>query len=233
MAEAAWPDSVYDRVYKLDRHEKQRFIYMAHRNGSEHLCLTSIKVPRNTHIRAPVMTELKINCTVIIHKCQGNPKISFCKIYGNDCKAVDQSNHIKTMWRNFAQQEGMLFLTFLNISMDDAGLYRCKSQNSVSHHINVTVTDVFLANKDNSVSGNQSSTSNEINKMEVLQWFWPKVSLLVGLVVTVITVSLSIIRCQGGKSARKDTTTTVQYMETQRSDLTTPSPPHHNIHPSA
>ncbi|KAA0722217.1 hypothetical protein E1301_Tti019765 [Triplophysa tibetana] len=44
------------------------------------------------------------------------------------------------MWKNITQQEGMLFLTFLNISMDDAGLYRCKNQNSVSHHINVTVT---------------------------------------------------------------------------------------------
>ncbi|KAA0713561.1 hypothetical protein E1301_Tti023135 [Triplophysa tibetana] len=42
--------------------------------------------------------------------------------------------------QNITQQERMLFLMFLNLSMDDAGLYRCKGQNSMSHHINVTVT---------------------------------------------------------------------------------------------
>ncbi|KAI7811495.1 putative B- and T-lymphocyte attenuator-like [Triplophysa rosa] len=197
---------------------------------SEPLCIIAIKVPRNTQFRAPVMTVLKINCTVIIENCKGNPTVSWCKIYGNDCKALNHSNDIKPMWKNTTQRDGIAVLTFLNISMDDAGSYRCKSQHSVSHGMKVTVT----AHKENSGSGNQSNTSYEINQKEGLQWFWPYVSIcggLVGLVVIVITVSLFIIRCQGRKSARKETTTTIQYMKTQRSDPTTPSRPHHNSHP--
>lgn len=98
-------------------------------------------MPRNTVFRACVMTELKINCTISQHGCHRSPRVSWCKIYGNHCKALNHSVYIQTEWKIMTEHEGMAFLIFLNISMEDAGLYRCKEgDNSVSHAINVTVT---------------------------------------------------------------------------------------------
>jgi len=101
-----------------------------------------IRVPRNTLFRARVMTKLKINCTVTQPEgCHRSPQVSWCKIYGNDCKALNHSNYTETEWKNVTEHEGMAFLTFLKLSMEDTGLYRCKEgDNSVSHAINVTVT---------------------------------------------------------------------------------------------
>ncbi|XP_051560384.1 uncharacterized protein LOC127444846 isoform X3 [Myxocyprinus asiaticus] len=124
-------------------------------NGSEINCNASIKVPRHTLFRTPVMTVLKINCSVTIYECK-NPRILWCKIYGNDCKALNDSVYIKSEWRNTAVHGGVAFLTFMNISMEDEGLYRCRvGETSVSHNINVTVT------VGNEVSHNQSKTETK------------------------------------------------------------------------
>ncbi|XP_051558962.1 B- and T-lymphocyte attenuator-like isoform X5 [Myxocyprinus asiaticus] len=195
-------------------------------NGSEINCIATIKVPRNTQFRAHVMTLLIINCTVIVHECQ-NSSIYWCKIYGNDCKALNHSNNIKAEWKSITEHDGIAFLTFLNISTEDEGLYRCRlGETTVSHSINVTVTvgneEVFL---------NQSKTG-DLNTFpkDGLQWLWPYVYIcsgIVGLVVIVMTLSLFIIRRQGTKSTRKNKTTKNQNIGTQRSDQ---SPPHHNTH---
>ncbi|XP_051560383.1 B- and T-lymphocyte attenuator-like isoform X2 [Myxocyprinus asiaticus] len=199
-------------------------------NGSEINCNASIKVPRHTLFRTPVMTVLKINCSVTIYECK-NPRILWCKIYGNDCKALNDSVYIKSEWRNTAVHGGVAFLTFMNISMEDEGLYRCRvGETSVSHNINVTVT------VGNEVSHNQSKT-DDLNKIPGLQWLWPYVYIcsgIVGLVVIVMTVSLLIFRCQETKSARNNKTTKNQYIGTQRTGQAPPSHPHHNTHsPSA
>ncbi|XP_051994125.1 B- and T-lymphocyte attenuator-like [Xyrauchen texanus] len=198
-------------------------------NGSQMNCTSRIMVPRNTLFRAPVMTVLKINCSAK-YECQ-NPRILWCKIYGNHCKAINDSNYIKSEWRNINKHDGISFLTFMNISVEDEGLYRCKvDETAVSHTINVTVT------VGNEVSHNQSKT-DDLNKIPGLQWLWPYVYIcsgIVGLVVIVMTVSLLIFRCQGTKSARNNKTTKNQYIVTQRSDQAPPFHPHHNTHsPSA
>jgi len=104
-----------------------------------------IRVPRNTVFRARVMTKLKINCTVTQYGgCHRSPQVSWCKIYGSNCKALNHSNYIETEWKNVTEHEGMAFLTFLKLSLEDEGLYRCKEgDNSISHAINVTVTGKF------------------------------------------------------------------------------------------
>ncbi|KAF4118638.1 B- and T-lymphocyte attenuator-like isoform X2 [Onychostoma macrolepis] len=198
-------------------------------NGSEMNCYPVIRVPRNTVFLAPVMSVLKINCTITLPGCHRNPRVSWCKIYGNDCKALNYTNHIRTEWKSITEHEWMAFFIFLNISMEDTGFYRCKEgDTTIGHAINVTVTD----NWEDKVSHNQSDTS-DVNSgpTDDLQWLWPYVYIcsgIAGLVVIVITVTLFIIRCQGTKSTRKDMTVKNQYMETQRSDL--PPLPHHNTH---
>ncbi|XP_052402174.1 B- and T-lymphocyte attenuator-like isoform X1 [Carassius gibelio] len=192
------------------------------KNGSEMNCHPVIRVSRNTVFLAPVMSVLKINCTVTLRGCQRKPRVSWCKLYGDECKPLNYSNYIRTEWKNITEQESMAFLVFLNISMEDAGFYRCKEGDmSIGHAINVTVTGhciIFLIdNKVNKVSRNQSNTSN-LGPTDDLEWLWSFVYIcsgIAGLVVTVITVTLLIIRCQGRKSTRFKN----EYMETHISDL--------------
>ncbi|XP_016109303.1 B- and T-lymphocyte attenuator-like [Sinocyclocheilus grahami] len=196
-------------------------------NGSEMNCYSLVRVPRNTVFLAPVMSVLKINCTITLYGCHRNPRVSWCKLYGDVCTSLNYSNHLRTEWTNITEHEGMAFLLFLNISMEDTGFYRCKEGDmSIGHSINVTVTD----NKEDKVSDNQSNKSDlNSGPTDDLQWLWPYVYIcsgIAGLVVIVITVTLFIIRCQGTKSTRKEKTIKNQYMETQRSDL--PPLPHHN-----
>uniref|UniRef100_A0A671KMZ3 Ig-like domain-containing protein n=1 Tax=Sinocyclocheilus anshuiensis TaxID=1608454 RepID=A0A671KMZ3_9TELE len=107
--------------------------------GTEMNCISVIRVPRNTVFRAPVMTELKINCTLTLQGCHRNPRVSWCKLNGSDCKALNYSHHIRTEWKSITEHEWVAFLIFLNISMEDTGSYRCKEgDTSVSHTINVT-----------------------------------------------------------------------------------------------
>ncbi|XP_059407571.1 B- and T-lymphocyte attenuator-like [Carassius carassius] len=190
-------------------------------NGSEMNCISVIRVPRNTVFRAPVMTKLKINCTITLEGCHRIPRVSWCKLNGSDCKAFNYSHHIKTDLKSMKEHEWMAFLFFLNISMEDTGSYRCKvGDTSISHAINVTVTD----KNENEVSSNQSNTRDpNSGQKDDLKWLWPYVYIcsgIAGLVVIVTTVTLLIIRCKGTKSTRKDMTTKNQ----SRAHHNTPSP---------
>ncbi|XP_056313914.1 uncharacterized protein LOC130229239 [Danio aesculapii] len=177
---------------------------------SETQCVVKLKVPRHTVFKASVKTELKINCTVTHYGCQRILIISWCKIYGDGCKALNHSDVIKTEWKNTAEHEGMAFLIFQKISMEDAGLYRCKeSDMSISHLINVTVMVPSVLNPvpdDN------------------LQWLWPYLyicSVILGLVIIMTLLLVNIVQHTGRKSTNKCGKTN-QYLAKQRSDLLLP-----------
>ncbi|XDV15225.1 hypothetical protein PO909_015352 [Leuciscus waleckii] len=171
-------------------------------NRSEELqCVQSIKVPRNTVFRARVMKELKINCTLTQYGCHRSPSISWCKIYGNRCNTFNHSVYIKTEWKNMTEHEVIAFLIFLNISMEDAGLYRCKDgDSSIGHAINVTVTDhniIIILTSMHIIIGDMNTTPKND-----LQWLWPYVYIctgISGLVLVMAITLLYVIRCQGRK----------------------------------
>ncbi|KAK9981128.1 hypothetical protein ABG768_000693 [Culter alburnus] len=206
-------------------------------NGSEQHCNPVLKVQRNTVFKAPVMTVLKINCTVNLTGCVRCPNILWCKIDGNDCKTVKTSGYIKTEWKKTTEHEWVAFLIFLNISMEDAGLYRCKeSETSVSHTINVTVTGhghiqhMMLLLKfiyDNSLKYISMPTIlGDVNTIQNddQQWLWPYVYIcsgIAGLVFIILTL-FYVVERQGRKSTRIDMADKNQYIKTQKSDLLLP-----------
>lgn len=180
-------------------------------------CVTKLKVPRHTVFKSHVMTELKINCPVTHHGCQRIPIISWCKIYGDTCTALNHSDVIKTEWKNTAEHEGMAFLVFQNISMEDAGLYRCKEgKMSLSHAINVTVTVLSVLNP----------VPTEINPVQDddLQWLWPYLYIcsgVLGLVIILTLILVYIVRHKGRKSTNKCGKIN-QYLVKQKTDLLLP-----------
>ncbi|XP_048052966.1 uncharacterized protein LOC125272273 isoform X3 [Megalobrama amblycephala] len=207
-------------------------------NRSELYCNPAIKVPRNTVFKARVMTVLRINCTINLRGCHRSPRVSWCKIDGNDCKALNHSDYIKTEWKNTTEHEGMAFLIFQNISMEDAGLYRCKeSETSVGHAINVTVTadnnkDEFsptpssTKNNKNEFSPTPSSTS-DLNTIQNDDQQWLRLyvyicSGIAGLVFIVLLTLIYVVGRQGRKWTRKDMADKNQYTKTQKSNQLSP-----------
>ncbi|XP_016109296.1 uncharacterized protein [Sinocyclocheilus grahami] len=149
---------------------------------SEMNCYSLVRVPRNTVFLAPVMSVLKINCTITLYGCHRNPRVSWCKLYGDVCTSLNYSNHLRNEWTNITEHEGMTFLVFLNISMEDTGFYRCKEGDmSIGHAINVTVT---------------VPTTVHTPPNDGLQWLWYFVYIcsgIVGLVFIVMIVSFLYI----------------------------------------
>lgn len=113
--------------------------------GSEPNCDVSIMVPRNTVWKVHAMDKLKINCTVDIKsRCLKNMTAKWCRIDDdNTCRPLKYSNYTTINWTQVTNSQRQMFLIFHNISMQDAGLYRCEIQSPatvISHSINVTVT---------------------------------------------------------------------------------------------
>ncbi|KAL7852501.1 hypothetical protein SRHO_G00182860 [Serrasalmus rhombeus] len=110
-------------------------------------CIPTLRVPRNTVWKSPEKETLKINCTVTTEShCWKTVSVSWCKIEDTDhCRPLSHSNHTGTGWRNITEKERKFFLIFWSLSLQDAGLYRCKSDGPVftpSYAINVTVTGI-------------------------------------------------------------------------------------------
>ncbi|XP_052402179.1 uncharacterized protein LOC127949202 isoform X3 [Carassius gibelio] len=198
------------------------------KNVSEMNCHPVIRVSRKAVFLAPVMSVLKINCSITLRGCQRKPRVSWCKLYGDECKALNYSNYIRTEWKNITEQEGMAFLVFQNISMEDTGFYRCKEGDmSISHAINVTVT-ADNTNEEFSLTPNNTipTTVHDLNTPpnDGLQWFWYFVSIcsgIVGLFFMIISF-LYIFRRRGRKSTRKYMANKNQYMETHKKGLLLP-----------
>ncbi|KAL7845607.1 hypothetical protein AOLI_G00237990 [Acnodon oligacanthus] len=191
-------------------------------------CIPSLRVPRNTVWKFPEKETLKINCTVMTEShCWKNLSASWCKIEDTDhCRPLSYSNHSGTGWRNITENERMFFLIFWNLSLQDAGLYRCKSDGPVftaSHTINVTVTasDTHIE----VVSNENRTTNSSVSVPSDLQWLWPYVYIcsgIVGLVLIVLVVALLVIRCQGPKQSKKEKIADLQLNTSQMPPCTPP-----------
>ncbi|KAI4889458.1 hypothetical protein NFI96_011632 [Prochilodus magdalenae] len=106
----------------------------------------------------------------------------------------------------------MFFLIFWSLSVEDAGLYRCRSDAPVStsgHTINVTIA---ASDKEPEVLSNENKTTGHLNnssktgssEMEHLLPYVYICSGILGTVLIVLVVTLFIIRCRGLKHTRKE-----------------------------
>ncbi|XP_036419390.1 uncharacterized protein LOC118803003 [Colossoma macropomum] len=198
-------------------------------------CIPSLRVPRNTVWKFPEKETLKINCTVITEShCWKNLSVSWCKIEDTDhCRPLNQCNYTATEWRNFTENERMFFLIFWSLSLQDAGLYRCKSDGPVattSHTINVTVTAsktyIDVVSNENRTTNSSISEPSDSPMSEL----WPYVYIcsgIAGLVLIVLVVALLIIQCRGPKQSRKEKTADSQSNASQMPPFTPPV--HENI----
>ncbi|KAL6481695.1 hypothetical protein MHYP_G00097750 [Metynnis hypsauchen] len=202
-------------------------------------CIPSLRVPRNTVWKSPEKETLKINCTVITEShCWKILSVSWCKFEdNNDCRPLSHSTHTGTGWRNITEDERMFFLIFWNLSLQDTGPYRCKSDGPVftaSHTINVTVTasdtDVEVVSNEKKTTVNLDSEvlcmknktyirDTEQSVVEPLYLVCP-VAIVVTLVLTIMVLFKTINNKDSEPSLEdKDLLTTVSYGAAEDSSL--------------
>ncbi|XP_039599596.1 uncharacterized protein LOC120522898 [Polypterus senegalus] len=136
------------------------FITCYQTEGEESPCMLTIRVPRNTSWRFTKLSNGIINCSV--NFCE-QPSVRWCKVaQDNICNEINETDSLKTEWRLLTGTSGIFFLTFLSITVNDTGSYRCKAtannsvQSVISHSIAVSVNDITSSPP---VTSNSSSTS--------------------------------------------------------------------------
>ncbi|XP_058262750.1 uncharacterized protein LOC131363839 [Hemibagrus wyckioides] len=193
-------------------------------------CFPSIMVPRNMVWRARVMDILMINCTVVseVH-CWKNIEVSWCRITEiNECRHF-HSKHTITGWKSITESKRLLFLIFWKISFQDAGLYRCEMispTSSMSHAINVTVTDIHtdcdVVSTETITAGTPAVTVpvTDITHTHLIgeKWFYVICFSVFGVA---LFLAVLLIMSRGLKKFLEDevTMTTVTYEETEKSSV--------------
>ncbi|XP_047659449.1 B- and T-lymphocyte attenuator-like isoform X2 [Tachysurus fulvidraco] len=180
--------------------------------GTTEDCFPAIRVPRNTVWKAREMDNLRINCTVESESnCWNKIYVTWCKIdLKNECIHLNHSNHTTTEWKHINESPRLFFLIFQNVSMQDAGLYRCmiiSPAPSISHNINVTVTE-YVPDSSTASQVTQGTTINA-NTNTTAHPTWPQSYVYicsgVGVLVFIVVVSVIFICCRGKKKSVKKT----------------------------
>ncbi|KAK5891278.1 hypothetical protein CgunFtcFv8_018549 [Champsocephalus gunnari] len=121
---------------------------------------------------------------------------------------VSSSSRIKTQWETINKSEGISFLVFPNIRLNDSGMYQCKSGDSSSHYINVFVHVDDGRGRTTVPQKNESSTHSE---PKVDSWIYMYLAAgIVPFIIIVIIISVLMCRCQG--KSKNETQTEVQYI---------------------
>ncbi|XP_064814775.1 uncharacterized protein LOC135530372 [Oncorhynchus masou masou] len=185
-------------------------------NGHDSDCFPEIGVVRNTVWKASPGQQLKINCSIAFCSNSPPPPSLWCKVdESNNCNPVNTTTIFQTQWTSLTNTTGISFLVFTSISIYDVGLYRCALNGaSVSHSINVTVSDSTVSQSDS-----------------FLEWVWPYVYSSAGImvfVIVVITISMLSMRgCKGAcpaRKSRKEDQTENQYMAIPMTQQAFPRP---------
>ncbi|XP_059183537.1 B- and T-lymphocyte attenuator-like [Centropristis striata] len=156
-------------------------------------CGVQIKVRRNTVFKAFPGEDLRTNCTVA--SCNKKPPtVTWFKFETTDVPVpvnVSSGSHIREEWDPLNDYEGISFLHFQKILRNDSGEYQCRSEDSVSHNINVSVySEVELT----TVACNTS----EPESGEIQDNFWPFVYRVVGIMVFVMIVLILCVATRFG-----------------------------------
>ncbi|XP_028987941.1 B- and T-lymphocyte attenuator-like isoform X2 [Betta splendens] len=171
-------------------------------DGEDSKCETELKVWRHTVYEASVGQELTINCPLTF--CNNSPPTVFWHKQGETAVSapinVSSDNHIKTTWRITSKNEGISSLVFKHIVSSDSGQYRCHSEGSVSHGINVSVYE-----------NGELPTAAWNDGMYVWMYVYFSAGIAVFVIIVIIISVISMRGCKG-KSKQK-THTDNQYME--------------------
>ncbi|XP_045914418.1 B- and T-lymphocyte attenuator-like [Micropterus dolomieu] len=171
-------------------------------------CEVQMRIRRNTVYKAFLGDVFRMNCTVSF--CNNSPPTVFWVKHEITAVPVNvsSSSHIKTGWESFNHLEGVSYLVFQNILTSDSGVYRCRSEGSESHYINLSV---YVRDDEHTNVTKKNDTSGTHVDPENLWMYLYTVAGIVAFVIIVIILSVASMRGCKGKS-KKEMPTENQYM---------------------
>ncbi|KAJ8246625.1 hypothetical protein GJAV_G00253600 [Gymnothorax javanicus] len=187
-------------------------------------CSPELQVPRNKIYKAIVRESLKITCPVKL--CGQTFNFTWCRLDNSGtCKPLDKTATIINGWTKPEEARGLeyLFLLFENISLIDAGQYRCGiiglSGSSVSHSIivHVAATRNETLNDGNEIDSHSASasTEDEHNSYDWIPYF-SICTIIVAVVVIVMVISfLCVQACKGSQKSRNSDESHCQFKVSQ------------------
>ncbi|KAK5875048.1 hypothetical protein CesoFtcFv8_027578 [Champsocephalus esox] len=171
-------------------------------------CLIETRVHQNTSYKAVVGEQLEIKCGVAF--CKKNPPtVNWFKHEQTVPVNVSSSSRIKTQWETINKSEGISFLVFPNIRLNDSGMYQCKSGDSSSHYINVCVNVDDGRGRTTVPQKNESSTHPE-PKVDSWTYMYFAAGIVPFIIIVIIISVVSMRGCKG--KSKKETSSENQYM---------------------
>ncbi|KTG05588.1 hypothetical protein cypCar_00040268 [Cyprinus carpio] len=178
------------------------------------------KVQRGIVHKAFVNKPLKISCNLMCCDKQ-TINVTWTKENLKEWIPVSEADQMSTSQNYSSSDPKMLssYLTFTNISKHHGGLYRCELKfsnfSSVSHHINVSVSDDMVEDEKPSTDMTAERENTE-STSDFGPWWLPYLFICLGAVILVVIVILISILCINGfKSSRRKNAqrSQIQYSE--------------------
>ncbi|XP_035263779.1 B- and T-lymphocyte attenuator isoform X2 [Anguilla anguilla] len=190
--------------------------------GQETHCAPEIQVKRSTTYKAVAKESLKIMCAV--KHCGQEFNFTWCRFHtDNNCKPVDKMYSITHGWEKSKEDPnwGDMFLLFGNISLDDAGQYRCSIFSVVGSAVGHFITVSFSATE-SLHGGNGSNSNTHMSAEKELNTQGPSwiphfsiCTIVVAVVITVMVISfLCMNGCKGLQRSRNADASNCQYKVT-------------------
>ncbi|KAK1876717.1 B- and T-lymphocyte attenuator, partial [Dissostichus eleginoides] len=155
-------------------------------------CFIETKVHVDTSYKAVVGEQLELKCEVAFCE-EAPPTVDWIKREQTDVPVnISSSSHIKTHWEFINKSEGISFLVFPKIRLNDSGEYQCQTGGSSSHNINVFV---------------YGSTNSEPT---VDSWMYFAAGIVPFIIIAII-IPVVLMRGRKGES-KNETQTEVQYI---------------------
>ncbi|KAI9525866.1 hypothetical protein NQZ68_002414 [Dissostichus eleginoides] len=170
-------------------------------------CFIETKVDVNTSYKAVVGEQLELKCEVAFCE-EAPPTVDWIKREQTDVPVtVSSSSHIKTHWELINKSEGISFLVFSKIRLNDSGEYYCSTGGSYSHYINVFVYVDDGRGRTTVSQKNESSTNSEPT---VDSWMYFAAGIVPFIIIAII-IPVVLMRGRKGES-KNETQTEVQYI---------------------
>ncbi|XP_008296968.1 B- and T-lymphocyte attenuator isoform X2 [Stegastes partitus] len=160
---------------------------------------------RGTTWKIAPQQSLTVECPV--KHCGQTVNVTWCKLLKpHRCEQLNQTDNIEIRQRhNPANDELVSYLSFKRISVHDDGLYRCHlkrvpSHFGFSHHINISVSDIYMGAEYSDKAAVMSlSADDDDDDDEVAPWL-PYFCITMSIVVLVaVMVVLTLLRFYGWK----------------------------------
>ncbi|CAN9497650.1 unnamed protein product [Ophioblennius macclurei] len=154
-------------------------------------CQVQLLVRRGTTVTTLPQQKVTIHC--LLKHCGRPFNVAWCKVKTlkpYHCERVNQTENVTIAQTPDTLEDKLTsFLTFKNISVGEAGLYRCLLADSISHTINVSVSDTNQGHQ----NSDDHAARHSLKTDKVSRVWLPYFAIFCGIALPVVTLTILTI----------------------------------------